>query len=201
MSRLLSISICLICTLATFADAQVEGLINPCATESYFYEKEDQWHLYIYELGKTKGIEGIHFEFGSPMDAFTVDAARLNDYAKVVNAAGDDHKKILPFRYFSQFIGRCVLTDEVRPMHKLLQELSSLTDEHTTCDSKLVVARHQDDWCLTCRGCSWMRLEDWIGEDQALGLKELARLTALDYDDADSLSFPMIFPNACGKEQ
>ena len=70
MTRLLSISICLICTLATFADAQVEGLINPCATKSYFYKKSGQWHLYVYESGKTKeigeGKTGPHtvYEFG-----------------------------------------------------------------------------------------------------------------------------------------
>ena len=197
--RLLSISICLICTLATFADAQVEGGINPCATKSYFYKEKGQWHLYVYELGKTKvlgtGKTGPHYEFGPPMKVFTVPTTALDDYDKFVD------EQILPFRYFAQLAGYCPITDELGPINKLVLEISSLNDEHSICDSKLVVARYKDDWRLTCRGCSRVRLKDVMGADKAKRLKDLAWFASYEHDDADTLSFDMLLPNKCGEEK
>ncbi len=196
MSRLLSLSICLICTLAALVGAQGPDPINPCTTESYFFKGKTWWYLRLHEWGQTKvlqeGQTGPHIEFGPPVGTFMVHTATLDDYIKFVD---DDH--VLPFRYFAQLAGYCPVTDELRPIGKLVLEIASLGSERSICDSELVVARLRDDWRLTCRGCSSVRLEDVLAAPKAQALKKLAHT----YADVDTLSFDVLLPNKCGEDK
>ena len=198
MVRLLSIPICLVMMSAVVAAADAEELIDPCTSGSYFFKQEGQWHLHIKETGRTKkiwnGRSGPHFGFAPPMEGFTIATESLDNYKAFVG------KPLLPLRYIPQIEGDCPLSDEVRPIYKLMAEFAVLDSMDSLCDSKLVLKWIDRDWRVTCEGCAVARLEHMIPPPEAYKAKKNLNIISRRNNGAKTLSFTVIL-DRCREER